>query len=436
MQNDVTDDRLADYFREGIEPSDVPAIFALQRARGAINSLITLFNGTEAAVLARLLVLREAGARGDQPYWTAPELRARLAFLDEPKLENIITRLRSNGLLAWDSETSRYSVSPFGRMALAALSVLTKFDDDTGELGYVTAQLAASGAVGAVSSEELQHLLSRLNELRDEFERAIVSGSERRIREAERRLQSALEWVNKGTQILRAITENRDLDVAAHRVAQHIGQVQSSLLRMSGAFQRALNKIESQRVHLGASGLSTSDMIGWLRGLSSSSLAQLAHDAVACVPDQRFVLGDIALDIAEYELIDRERPERIDVPLPPAADAPVAGRAIDEAEDLTFLIDWLEQLRVAPDNLPLDQAVPARDYTLSSYRLSLLALIGSSDSNLVDGPAAELARLPRAVELSGEPVAVGVHGVAQMSAGRLALKGEFEAAREGKRRGK
>ena len=39
MQNDVTDDRLADYFREGIEPSDVPAIFALQRARGAINSL-------------------------------------------------------------------------------------------------------------------------------------------------------------------------------------------------------------------------------------------------------------------------------------------------------------------------------------------------------------------------------------------------------------
>ncbi len=63
IHDDSTDDRLADYFRRGIEPSDVPALFSLQRARGAINSLITIFNGTEAAVMARLLVLREAGAR-------------------------------------------------------------------------------------------------------------------------------------------------------------------------------------------------------------------------------------------------------------------------------------------------------------------------------------------------------------------------------------
>lgn len=122
--NDLPDDRLADYFRTGIEPSDVPALFPLQRARSAINSLITVFNGTEAAVLARLLVLREAGGRGDAPFWTASELRDRLAFLDEAKLENIIIRLRVNGLLAWDPETARYSVSPLGRMTIAALSVL------------------------------------------------------------------------------------------------------------------------------------------------------------------------------------------------------------------------------------------------------------------------------------------------------------------------
>jgi hypothetical protein len=187
------------------------------------------------------------------------------------------------------------------------MSVLLRFAEEGGELGYVTAQLAASNAVGAVSSEELQHLLARLNELKDEFERAIISGSERRIRDAERRLQSAIHWVNKGTAILRVITENRDLDVAAHRVAQHIGQVQSSLLRMSGSFQRALNKIESQRVHLGASGLSTSDVIGWLR----------------------------------------ERPERVNVPLPPAEDAPTAEDILDDPEDLTLLADGLDQLRVA-----------------------------------------------------------------------------------------
>jgi len=422
MHNDTTDDRLADYFSRGIEPSDVPALFSLQRARGAINSLMTVFNGTEAAVMARLLVLREAGARGDAPFSTASELRDRLAYLDEAKLENIILRLRVNGLLAWDSETARYSVSPLGRMTIAALSVLLKFDEEGGELGYVTAQLAASSAVGVVSSEELQHLLSRLNELKDEFERAIVSGSERRIRDAERRLQTAIHWVNKGTEVLRAITENRDLDVAAHRVAQHIGQVQSSLLRMSGSFQRALNKIESQRVHLGTSGLSTSDVIGWLRALPPAALSRLADRAVSCIPESRLVLGDIAIDIAEFELIDRERPERVNVPLPPAEDAPTAAHIFDDAEDLTLLADWLDQLRVAPDNLPLEQAVPARDYALSSYRLSLLALIGNAESVFLDGPAVELARLPRAVEWTGEGVAVGAHGVAKMSEGRLTRK--------------
>jgi hypothetical protein len=143
-------------------------------------------------------------------------------------------------------------------------------------------------------------------------------------------------------------TENRDLDVAAHRVAQHIGQVQSSLLRMSGSFQRALNKIESQRVHLGASGLSTSDVIGWLRGLPSAALSQFADGSVSCIPESRLVLGDIALDIAEFELIDRERPERVNVPLPPAEDAPTAENIFDDAEDLTSALwprDYVALLR-------------------------------------------------------------------------------------------
>ncbi len=42
-------------------------------------------------------------------------------------------------------------------MALAALATLLKFSDEGAELGYVTAQLAASQLVGAVSMEELQH---------------------------------------------------------------------------------------------------------------------------------------------------------------------------------------------------------------------------------------------------------------------------------------
>lgn len=46
-----------------------------------------------------------------------------------------------------------------------------------------------------MSEEDLQHLLSRLIELKDEFERAILSGSEYRIRAAEAKFKSAMHWV-------------------------------------------------------------------------------------------------------------------------------------------------------------------------------------------------------------------------------------------------
>ena len=65
-----TEDRLADWFVRGVEPDDVPALHALIQARPAIQSLSTLFSGTEAAVLVRLLVLRELGRRGgDRIAW-------------------------------------------------------------------------------------------------------------------------------------------------------------------------------------------------------------------------------------------------------------------------------------------------------------------------------------------------------------------------------
>ena len=44
--------------------------------------------------------------------------------------------------------------------------------------------------------------------------------------------------------------------------------------------------------------------------------------------------------------------------------------------DYAELEHWRDALRVAPDGWALSEAVPLRDYELSSYRLSLLALIG------------------------------------------------------------
>lgn len=419
MSSDPTPDRLADWFRDGVEAADIAALHALQQSRPTIQSLIALFTGTEAAVLIRLLVLREIAGRGSDPFFSAAELRSQFPYLDESKLDHLIGRLRVHGLLAWDAETARYSVSPLGRMVVAALSSLLKFDDEGAEIGYLAAQLAGSEATETVTTPELSHLLARLLELKDEFERAILSGSERRIRAAETRLESVWRWVDKGSDILRDIIERTDLDGPAHRVAQRIGQVQSELLRMSGAFQRALNSLERQKVHLGTSGLSSADVGAWLRNLDVLRIVALAEGAIAPGPDFGFVLGDIALDIAEFELVDKQRPSKLDVPMPQSSEAPATEGVELAAPDFEELESWLAALHHAADGWRLAEGVPQRDYELSSYRMSLLALLGDRESASLEGPVAQLARLPQRVEWSGATVAVGHDGVAEMSEGFL-----------------
>lgn len=413
------DDRLQDFFRPGVDPADVVALYPLQQARESLLALMTLFHGTEAAVTIRLLVLREVAARGENPLWLPSELRDRFAYLDAAKLETVLIRLREHGLLLWESEAAAYRLSPVGRMVTASLTTLLKFSDEGAELGYITGQLAAGAAVGRVGAEELQHLLSRLMELREEFERAVLSRSERRIRQAEHRLESVWTWVEKSTEVLSAITEHLD-DPQALTVARRIGQVQSGLLSMSSVFQRELNKLEGQRVHLGNTGLSTADIVAWLREQPRQRLLDLLSDgAIGAVPHLSFLLGDIALDVAEWELIDKTRPEKHDVALPPAADSPVAGD-LPQEDDTPFLGEWIDQLRTAPDGIAVEDAVPWADYERSSYRFSLLALLGDPESEAVTGPTADLARLPlRWLPDEEGSARVERHGVRDMSAGRL-----------------
>lgn len=412
-----------EFFRPGIEPEDLPALFPLLRARDALGAFTALFRGTDEDVIVRLLVLREVGHRGEQPLWSPQELRAHFAYLDETKLQTVLHRLRDTGLLVWDPESSQYQISTHGRMALSALSVLLKFsDEEGGEIGYITSQLAAGQALGKVANEDLQHLLSRLNELEDEFGRAVLSGSELRIRRAEKKLSSVLNWVEKGTEIMKLIAADPDLDQATHRVAQKIGQVQSRMLRMSSVFQRTLNQLERQKVHLGQSGLSTSDIHRWLRQLDTDSLCALRGDSMAFSVQLGCLLGDIALDVAEFELVDRVRAAAEDVSLPPAREAPPAEAMPVAEEDLTRLMHFLGELGTLEADAPLEKAIPAEDFATTSYRLSLAALLGDPESSVLEGAVADLARLPLIMRLTGECVAVGQYEVETMSAGAMERK--------------
>lgn len=415
----ASDDGLQDFLRPGLHAADIPALHGLRKARELLRAFSTLFHGGEDAVLLRLLALRTIGERGAAPDWSPQELREHFAYVDATRLDTVLGRLRENGLLTWDGETQRYRVSPVGRQALAALSQLLQFQGEGDELAYVTAQIAAGEATGRITGEDLQHLLSRLNELRDDFDRAVLSGSEHRIRSAAATLKSVWRWVEKGTEIVRLIAQEEELDPATHRVAQQIGRAQSAMLRQASVFQRALNQLDRHRVHLGGSGLSSSDVNRWLRSLDQADLAAVADGVCAARLAPAFVLGDIALDVADFELVEREREVGVAEPLPAACAAPEQTTAPIAADDYALARRWQSQLAELEAGASLAALVPSEDFAVSAYRLSLLGLLGDPGADAREGPLAELARLPLQLRLSGALQPVDAAGVAAISAGSL-----------------
>ncbi|MBD9378992.1 hypothetical protein [Pseudoxanthomonas sp. PXM04] len=416
---DAASPPLHDYLRDGIAAADLPDLHPLLAARDQLRAFSTLFHGGEENVMVRLLVLRTIGERGQAPDWSPQELREQFAYLDPVKFDTVLGRLRENGLLLWEAHSQRYRISPVGRQALAAIGMLLQFNREGDELAYVTAQLAAGQAVGRVGADDLQHLLSRLNELREDFDQAVLSGSEHRIQRAADTLQSVWQWVEKGTELIRDIAADGDLDTATHRVAQQIGRAQSALLRQASVFQRALNQLDRHRVHLGASGLSSSDVNRFLRARDIDALAALADDVLVRTPMPAFVLGPIALDVAEYELVEREREGQESTALPPAQQAPSDTQAPVAQNDYAHAEQWLDQLAGLDQEAPLADWVPQESFALSAYRLSLLGLIGDAGAENRQGVGASLAQLP--MQWRVEPVFEEVQraGVAYMSRGQL-----------------
>ena len=426
----MTEARLDEILAPGVAPDEVPELAPLLQARPLLAAFSTLFHGSEAEVLMRLLVLREIGRETDAPRWGPDQLRQRFAFLDPVKLETVLRRLRGNGLLEIGDD-NRYALSDLGRNAVAAIGMLLGFaaEDDL-ELGFLTTQLAGQTAMGNVTPESLGHLLGKLNDLAWHFEDAIASGSEFRISDARRRLSANTRWIEKGTDVLRQLLADPDVSFELARVAQRIGLAQSRLARVDAAFQRALNKIEAQRVTLGGSGISSSDVAGWLRRLDG-----LAAGALAPAPELTLLAGGHELlDRAELALSEEARRIEADTALPPVEAAP--SRAQPEAEDLRLLQHFSQRLArlTEPGRAPetLAGLVSGGGFPAASYRLSLLALLADAgaegESNApADGPIGEFMRLPLDVRFDATTLAVGSDEIAAISAGLVGLRGSLPA---------
>jgi hypothetical protein len=387
------------YFKPDVPFDDIEQVYQLKRAQPVLQAFTALFHGGPDSVLVRLLVLRELAGDLQSPSFGRAEINAKLAYLQPDSLDTVLARLRAHHLLIWEASTSLYRVSPLARNVLSALDGLcvTEQDTDAADMGFLMTQVAGAQALGGVTVEQLQHLLGRLIELTEEFRDAIASGSEYRLRASQSKWNNACDWVEKGTKVIYSITQDGNADPATQRAAQAIGRAQSALLNMQGMFSRALNQVERQRVHLGQSGLSTSDIKSWL--MAHDDLASLADDAIDLPVNPLFITPGEMIDVAETELFAERQNQNFD--LPDGMDT--IFQLQDEAAMYTQLDDWLVSLndvgqRVSGQPLPAGVDVQTvllpNSFAIASYRASLLPLIGDKEQASLQGPTARLADLP------------------------------------------
>jgi hypothetical protein len=398
-----------------------------------LQAFTALFHGSQDGVIVRLLVLRELAADTADSAFSRADINTKFAYLIPESLETVLGRLRSHGLLAWDNPAAVYRITPLARNVLAALDTLLALarpEEDEAEMGFLLSQVAGAQAVGGVTVEQLKHLLGRLLELHEEFRDAIASGSEFRLRASQAKWHMACDWVEKGSVILRAITSDERADSATHKAAQAIGRAQSALLNMQGMFSRALNQIERQRVHLGQSGLSTTDVKRWL--LAHDDLASLAEGAIDRPVVPLFGTPAEMIDVAETELLTERAIVVGPKGLPNGEDAPLTIN--DNPAMQAELNDWINKLAdfanlgnfpefsdSGPKKVQLHESLLPAGFALASYRASLLPLLGDASEASLQGATAELARLPIRFETSDQMVQLDDPEVAAMSFATLSL---------------
>ena len=425
-------DSLQAHFHAGIAADEIEQVFHLKRAQPTLQAFTALFHGGFDGVLIRLLVLRELASDTSSAGFSRADINQKLAYLIPESLETVLGRLRSHGLLAWDASAAVYRITPMARNVLSSLDTMLSMGqaDDEAEMGFLLSQVAGAQAVGGVTVDQLKHLLGRLVDLTEEFRDAIASGSEFRLRTSQAKWHMACDWVEKGSEILRAITSDERADAATHKAAQAIGRAQSALLNMQGMFSRALNQIERQRVHLGQSGLSTTDVKVWL--LAHHDLSSLAAGAIDRPVVPLFGTPAEMIDVAETELLAERSATVGPAGLPEGQDAPLT---INDAPAIQVeLDDWLARLsdfanlgnfpsfsEEGPKTIPIQDSLLPASFAVASYRASMLPLLGDAAEASLQGATAQLARLPVTFNPTDEMVQLDDPHVAAISIATLSL---------------
>jgi len=415
--------RFEDLFREPGFAQDSPIAFALGHKFDVVEALRGLFGGPPALARLRLWCFLTLATHPQNRLSREDVNQLFHAVLPEP-LDTALKRLRELGLLVWDATALDYHLSPLAHQVQALLAPLTSPPQADDELSGLLAQVAGAQQLGVVDASRLQHLHAQLARLHDEFADAIASGSETRLRLAQPRFDRALALVERAGQALSAIIGDHQDNARLEKAARALGQDQARLLSMASQFTRALQQADRQRVTLGSTGLTSSDVRQWLQ--HHDGLHTLLGDALSVGVRPVFVSPHDLVDVAEGELErDRPDPERSSGLPPPTAAGDGSLDILSLPPELGHLIRLFDRWDQAPDagtpapEHTLADAVLNRRFAHAAYRMQLMPLLGDRQAGELKSQTGELARAPWSLTLSPALVPVDDFEVAVISDGRF-----------------
>jgi len=413
------------YFRDPSSASDSPLAWAVGQRLNTLDALRGLFSGPSALVQLRVWCFMEL-ASVPHGRIARDDLNQLFHTLLPQVLDSVLKRFRDVDLLVWDATSQDYTLSVLARQVHALLAPLTQSSNDDDDLAPLLAQVAGAHALGLADPNQLRHLHAQLARLHDDFADAIASGSEARLRQAQPRFERALSLVDRAGHALTALIRSETEDPRLEKEARALGYAQARLLAMASQFTRAMQQADRQRVTLGSTGVTSSDVRQWLR--EYDGLHSLLVDALATGVQPVFISQHDLLDVAEGEF-ERDRPDpQRSTELPPPNQA--GGSLLEvprmppELESLIGLLaNWRAGMESAqPEPKPLKTAVLGGRFAQAAYRMQLLPLLGDVQAQNLKGQTGELARSGWKAELTTTVVSQDDPYVLAMSDGHLALK--------------
>ena len=441
-----TDSALADYFRDPEAASDSPLAWQLEQNGTGIDALRGLFTGPSGLVRLRVWMLLTLSRQG-QAFWSREALDQLFHAIRPEAVESVVKRLREVALLAWDDTQRHYSITPLAQLTATLLAPLAQAPDD--ELAGLLGQVVGADQLGTLDAGQVHMLQAQLGRMHHEFEDAIASGSEFRLREARKRYDRAARLIDKASSTVTTIISHAQGQVALEQAARSLGQAQARLLSMASQFNRALQQVDRQRVTLGTTGITSTDVKRWLQTVAAPE--QLADQVIASPISLVALAPHELLDVTEAEF-ERDRPQAAQVEALPAAQAAPVGdlSAVALPQELgalsTLLTAWaleasqpptpsddnpthstpatpravhtallMEHLQAGATQLGMQ---PAR-YAQVAYQTQLLPLLGDAQAKDLPGATGDLARQAWRIEWSTELQAVEHPAVTHLSAGHL-----------------